>query len=188
MAFDLVHEIHEQLDWHWRTQARPRLDGLIDDEYFWEPTPGSWSVRPHDAAAPSTATMRLGSGWLMDFTHAEPAPPPVTTIAWRMAHLIVGVFGPRAESHFGAPPADYQTWKFAPTAEGALAQLDETYADWMAGVRGLTPEALGKAVGPAEGPWFDTPMIGLVLHISREGIHHMAEIALLRDLWAHREH
>jgi hypothetical protein len=26
----------------------PRLDGLTDDEYFWEPVAGSWSVRRAD--------------------------------------------------------------------------------------------------------------------------------------------
>lgn len=40
----------EQLDWHWTTQLRPRLDGLTDDEYLWEPAPGSWNVRPRGAA------------------------------------------------------------------------------------------------------------------------------------------
>jgi hypothetical protein len=30
----------EQLSWHWEAQLRPRLDGLTDDEYFWEPVPG----------------------------------------------------------------------------------------------------------------------------------------------------
>ena len=29
-------------------------------------------------------------------------------------------------------------------------------------------------------------MVGLVLHINREAIHHLAEVALLRDLFAHR--
>ena len=29
-------------------------------------------------------------------------------------------------------------------------------------------------------------MVTLVLHIHREAIHHLAEIVLLRDLWAHR--
>jgi hypothetical protein len=29
-------------------------------------------------------------------------------------------------------------------------------------------------------------MIELILHINREAIHHLAEIALLRDLYAHR--
>jgi hypothetical protein len=35
----------EQLTWHWETQLRPRLDGLTDAEYFWEPVEGCWSVR-----------------------------------------------------------------------------------------------------------------------------------------------
>ncbi len=35
----------EQLDRHWRTQLRPRLDGLTDDEYLWEPVSDCWSVR-----------------------------------------------------------------------------------------------------------------------------------------------
>jgi hypothetical protein len=30
-------------------------------------------------------------------------------------------------------------------------------------------------------------MLELVLHINREMIHHLAEIALLRDLYAHRQ-
>ena len=40
--------------------------------------------------------------------------------------------------------------------------------------------------GPAEGPYADLPLAALVLHINREAIHHGAEIALLRDLYAHR--
>ena len=45
-----------QLEWHWSNQLRPRLDGLTDDEYLWEPVPGCWSVRPRDeATAPTTA-------------------------------------------------------------------------------------------------------------------------------------
>jgi hypothetical protein len=38
--------LRDQLDFHFRRQLRPRLEGLTDDEYFWEPTPGCWSVRP----------------------------------------------------------------------------------------------------------------------------------------------
>jgi hypothetical protein len=38
--------LREQFDLHWTEQLRPRLDGLTDDEYFWEPAPGCWSVRP----------------------------------------------------------------------------------------------------------------------------------------------
>lgn len=174
----------EQLTWHWENHARPRLDGLSDEEYLWEPVAGAWSVRPAGTAA---TTQAIGSGdWEIDFALPEPRPAPVTTIAWRLGHLIVGVFGARAASHFGFRPYAYNTWDYAGTAQGALAQLDETYAAWLAGVRGLDSGALARAVGEAEGPFAEHPMAELVLHINREAIHHLAEIALLRDLWAHR--
>lgn len=173
----------EQLTWHWEHHARPRLDGLTDEEYLWEPVAGAWSVRPRGTGATAQA---IGSGdWEIDFALPEPSPAPVTTIAWRLGHIIVGIFGARAASHFGFRPCDYVTWDYAGTAEGALAQLDETYAAWLAGVRGLDSAALAKAVGEAEGPFVEHPMAELVLHINREAIHHLAEIALLRDLWAH---
>jgi hypothetical protein len=72
-------------------------------------------------------------------------------------------------------------------AAGALAQLDQAYAAWTAGVAGLGTEGLARACSPAEGPWAAAPMATLVLHINREVIHHGAEIALLRDLyrWRH---
>lgn len=47
----------------------------------------------------------------------------------------------------------------------------------------LDAEALARPVGPAEGDFAAEPMIALVLHIHREAIHHLAEIALLRDLY-----
>jgi len=34
-------QLAEQLDWRWREQRRPRLDGLTDAEYRWEPVPGA---------------------------------------------------------------------------------------------------------------------------------------------------
>jgi hypothetical protein len=184
---DVVQHLHEQLDWHWRTQARRRLDGLTDDEYLWEPASGAWSVRRAEDDAPETATTRVGSGeWLIDFGYPEPSPAPVTSIAWRLAHVVVGVLAMRSHSHFGARQADYGSWTYAGTAAEALSQLDDAYADWSAGVAALTTEQLWEPVGPAEGPWADNPMITLVLHINRETIHHLAEVALLRDLWAQR--
>lgn len=184
---DLVARLHEQLDWHWRTLARPRLEGLSDEEYLWEPAPGTWSVRRREEPAPPSVNHRVGAGeWLIDFGMPEPQPAPVTSVAWRLGHVVVGVLGQRAASHFGAPPASYESWEYAGTAQEALRQLDTVYAAWSAGVRRLTPELLARPVGPAEGPWADAPMLDLVLHINRETIHHLAEVALLRDLWAHR--
>lgn len=184
---DLTRRLHEQLDWHWHGQARPRLEGLTDEEYLWEPAPGAWTVRRSGEAPPPTANHVVGEGeWVLDYGFPEPSPAPVTTIAWRLAHVVVGVFGQRAHSHFGAPAADYATWDYPGTAQEALRQLDQTYAAWSAGVLGLTEESLLEPVGEAEGAWAAEPMLTLVLHINREAIHHLAEVALLRDLWAHR--
>lgn len=174
----------EQLTWHWEHHARPRLAGLTDAEYLWEPAEGAWSVRPREQA---TTTMAAGRGdVVIDFEHPEPRPAPVTTIAWRLGHLIVGVFGARVASHFNGPPCDYFTWEYAATADSALAQLDLAYDRWIAGVRALDTAAMSRAVGEAEGPFAASPMAELVLHIHREAIHHLAEVALLRDLWTHR--
>ena len=179
-------QLAEQLDWHWRTHLRPRLDGLTDEEYRWEPVPGMWNVRPRGT---STAPITAGTGDLtVDFAFPEPDPAPVTTIAWRMCHLIIGVFGMRVASHFGGPAVDYDSYDYPPDAATALARLDAAYAAWISGVRGLGLEGLRRPCGPVEGIWGDQPMAALVLHINREALHHGAEIALLRDLyrWAPR--
>ncbi|MFD5814075.1 hypothetical protein [Streptomyces sp. NPDC127038] len=36
--------VAEQLEWYWHKNLRPRLDGLTDQEYFWEPVRGCWSI------------------------------------------------------------------------------------------------------------------------------------------------
>ena len=181
ITIDWTAQLLEQLDWHWKGQLRPRLDGLTDDEYLWEPAQPSWSVRPRGT---STAPMQAGSGpFIIEFAFPEPDPPPVTTIAGRLGHVIVGVLGVRVASHFGGPPVDYESFAYAGTAAEALEQLDDAYARWTAGVRGLDEAGLAAPCGPAEGPYAEFPMIALVLHINREVIHHGAEIALLRDLY-----
>jgi hypothetical protein len=180
MDLDWRTQLVEQLHWHWTNQLRPRLDGLTDDEYFWEPVPGCWSVRRRGEAE---AAQAHGSGeYLMEYVLPEPVPPPVTTVAWRIGHLVVGVLGQRSATHFGGPPVDYQTFEYAGTAAEALGQLDEAYATWDKGVRGLGIDGLDRRCGPGEGPYADYPLGALVLHINRETIHHGAEISLLRDL------
>ena len=184
MDIDWNAELTEQLDWHWEHQLRPRLDGLTDEEYFWEPAAGCWSIRRRGE---STAPMVLGSGdFTADFALPPPDPAPVTTIAWRLAHIIMGCFGVRNAAHFGGPPVDYQTFAYAGTAAQALGQLDDAHAAWIKGVRGLGADGLARPSGPAEGPFAEYSMAALVLHIHREVIHHGAEICLLRDLYLRR--
>ena len=167
---ELTTQLADQLDYHWTNHLRPRLEGLTDEEYFWQPVPDCWTVHPDGA---------------IDFVYPEPQPAPFTTIAWRLAHVIVGVLAMRNHSHFGGPPADYETWQYATDAASALRQLDEQYRKWIDGVRALSDDDLHRPCGPAEGPYADYPFIALVLHINREVIHHGAEIACIRDLYVH---
>jgi hypothetical protein len=180
-SIDWTEQLPLQLSWHWDNHLRPGLEGLTDDEYLWEPVAGCWSIRPRAEARTSQAA---GGGDLVaDFEFPEPDPPPVTTIAWRMAHIRVGIFAMRNASHFGRDPIDYQTAVWAGDAATALAELDDEYAMWTKGVAGLGVDDMAKAVGPAEGPYAEHPYAELVLHINREVIHHGAEILLLRDLY-----
>ena len=56
---------------------RARVEGLSDDEFFWEPVPGCWTVR------------RGADGrWAVDYPEPpHPDPAPFTTIGWRLVHV-----------------------------------------------------------------------------------------------------
>jgi hypothetical protein len=177
-------QLAEQLDWHWDNHLRPKLAGLTDDEYFWEPATDCWNVRPR----PTGDTAAPGSGpYTIDFAWPEPTPVPLTTIAWRLAHIIVGVFGMRAANHFNAARVSYDDFPYAGTADQALDQLDATYSHWRNGVRSLSATDLARPCGSAEGQYAEYPLAALVLHINREALHHGAEILLLRDLYRNRD-
>ena len=178
---DWCHELVEQLDWHWNHHLRPRLADLSDHEYLWEPVAGGWSVRPRDEAV---SPMAAGAGDVVaDFEYPEPQPAPFTTIAWRMGHISIGVLGTRAANHFGEPGSvEYESTEWPLTAAGGLALLDRHYEAWIAGVRSLGDDGLQRQCGPAEGPYAEYSMAALVLHISREVIHHGSELCLMRDL------
>jgi hypothetical protein len=181
-AVDWHQELTDQVDTHWQRQLRPRLEGLGDEEYLWEPVPG-WSIRPRGTC---TSPSPIGRGaWQRDDAPDDPDPAPITTIAWRLAHITVDVLAMRVADHFGGPPAHYESWEYVGSASAALDQLDAQYEAWHAGVRSLGGEGLAQPCGPAEGSWADAPLAALVLHINRELIHHGAEVALLRDLYRH---
>src|SRR3979490_2341151 len=116
---DLTTQLADQLDYHWTNQLRPRLKDLTDAEYFWQPVPDCWTVHPDGA---------------IDFTFPEPQPVPFTTIAWRLAHVIVGVFSVRTKKQFCLHSADHQSWKYATDAKTALQQLDEQFRKWINGL------------------------------------------------------
>lgn len=59
--------------------------GLTDDEFFWEPFATAWSIRRRDECESPNP---FGDGeWVADFAVPEPAPVPMTTIAWLYWHM-----------------------------------------------------------------------------------------------------
>ncbi|HET6499867.1 MAG TPA: hypothetical protein VFG87_03795 [Amycolatopsis sp.] len=103
---DWTRHLVEQLRWHWEQHTRPRLADLSDAEYFREPAHPCWSVRRRAGA---TTAIIGGSGeFVVEFARPEPRPAPVTTIAWRIAHIVADVPGRRTATHFGGPAADFE--------------------------------------------------------------------------------
>ena len=179
MDIDWDAEVVDQIESHWRHRLRPRLDGLTDHEYFWQPVPDCWTLRRRGESSASTS---FGSGaFTWDYEEPPPNPEPVTTIAWRLAHLIV-VFASTNGEHFARPPATEATFCYAGTAQEALRQLDDQYEIWVSGVRSLGTAGLTEPQGfpPA---FAHAPVAKKMLYVNVEVIHHGAEICLLRDLY-----
>lgn len=185
---ELLRAVVGQLDVHWRSLLRPKLAGLTDEEYSWQPVDGCWTVRPAE-------------GGLVDYDFAWPPPaePPVTTIAWRIFHIAVGCFAERATRYFPDQvdrPWTQKIWEgpfdYPTDAAGAVAFLEQSWTSWRRGLTAAGEDALWRPLGDAEGDLAymqlgrDDPFLGLVLHVHREVIHHGAEILLLRDLWRAR--
>jgi hypothetical protein len=170
-----IQDVSEQLTWHWDAQLRPRLAGITDPEYFWEPTPGAWSVR------------QIESGdFAPDWQWPAPQPAPVTTIGWRLCHIWM-VLVQRADFHFGGRTLTLDRLRWPGTAMAALAAIDEASAAWRAGVEVLSEtEAEVCSEGPPGTLDGQFPLWAVVLHVNREVIHHGAEVALLRDLYQAR--
>lgn len=172
MTFSWNAALLDQLTFAWDHQFLPRLEGLGDEEYLWEPVPNCWSVRPGD-----------DGDWRQDLTEREPDPPPFTTIAWRLAHIATAVFGERSSNHFGDGAVTPDAMPWTGNAVDAMAIVTAEYTRWHDGVEALGDPGLFRACGPAEGPFSQGPFLMLVLHINREFLHHAAEVSLLRDLY-----
>lgn len=162
----------ESLEFVW-DRVRSRLDDLGDDEYLWEPVAGCWSVRP-------------GTPPTVDRVVPDPTPAPVTTIAWRTWHIAVECLDDYAHRAFDTKGLDLGDGEWYLTAGEAREALDRAWSSFRDGCASLGDEGLWRSLGPAFGPFADSTYAAMLLHCQDELSHHGAEVALLRDLWAHR--
>jgi len=174
---DIAGPLITAFDYVW-TRLADRIEGLTDEEYFWEPVAGCWSLRPD------------GQGrWHLDGGGGggpAPDPVPVTTIAWRLGHLGGMAVGGFANRRFADGTLATEQIDFPSHADGVPGFLDEHYRNWRAGLAGLSAGQWAAPLGPAWGPYAEANTADLALHVLDEVIHHGAEVGLLRDLYSHR--
>ncbi|MFF3754836.1 DinB family protein [Streptomyces sp. NPDC002018] len=118
----------------------------------------------------------------------EPDKTPVTTIAWRLGHLHF-CFAGQWEWTFGERRREPKLLvDFTPSAALALDRFWALIDRWRESVATVTEEQL-DTVGFSRYPYGSDPddrYISVLAGANLEFIHHMAEIALLRDLWRPR--
>lgn len=179
-TIDWTTEVLDQIETHWQERLRPRLAGLTDEEYFWEPVPECWSVRRRGE---STAPLAWGSSEFTWDYGPDTTPPPVTTIAWRLGHLVETLASTNGV-YFSGAIVDAEKFDYPGTAASALVRLDEEYARFVAGVRALGDLGLAEPQGHRSPPAFaHAPVARVVLYVSVEAFHHGAEVCLLRDIY-----
>ncbi|WP_144711910.1 DinB family protein [Curtobacterium pusillum] len=107
------------------------------------------------------------------------------TIRWRLDHLAETLDEPRNREWFGADPDPAAGPAPAVSADEAVRAVGAAAARFAALARGLGADA-ADPLGSVAGPYAADSRLSLVLHVVDELVHHAAEAALLRDLWAAR--
>ncbi|WP_208297885.1 DinB family protein [Actinophytocola oryzae] len=154
-------------------RLRERVGGLTDEEYFWEPVDGCWSVR-----ATEDGTFRA------DGSPVPPAPAPLTTIAWRLCHIIDVLAGERNATWLGVEPTGRLDRDGEPgTAAEATDRLEQAFTLFRTHVAATDPAGLTAAMGSVAGVYADDTRAAFVLHELDELVHHGAEVATMRDLY-----
>jgi len=148
---------------------RQRLEGLTDEEFFWEPVPDCWTVHTDERGR-----------WVIDYAMPDPEPPPFTTIAWRLVHLAAC----KVMYHEYAFGAAQLTWDDLPlprTAAEATAWLEEGHSRLQGALSGLADADLEEERLTNWGErWPTWRLFWTLIH---HDAHHGAEIGCLRDLY-----
>jgi hypothetical protein len=170
---DIKKEALDLADFAYERLAK-RLEGLTDEEYAWEPVPDCWTIRPN---GDGTFT---GDGGVV-FT----ATPPVTTISWRLSHIVDCLTAERCAYLLGLEPEPGASVPVLQTesATEAVAALQRGFEVWRGYVSAVDEATLWEPCGPRAGFYAEDSRASFVLHIIDELIHHGAEIGVLRDLY-----
>ena len=150
-------------------RLRGRLEGLGDDEFFWEPVPGCWTVHRDRSGA-----------WVVDYAEPDPEPAPFTTIGWRLVH-IADCKVMYHEWAFGRRTLTWPDLVAPATAADAITRLEEGQGLLRAAAQGLGDDELDQ---PRWTNWGERwPAWRILWTMIDHDAHHGAEIGCLRDLY-----
>ena len=161
---------------------------LTDAEYLWEPVAACWSVRRRVDGPGAGAKKLIGAGeWGRDAAPESPWPPPFTTIAWRLDHVSEMLLG-RASHLGGDRTFDRSAYRSRGDAAGAIEVFRQAAAEWRRALLSVDESDYDRT-GLSSYPYGSDPdetFASMVWWQNQEIVHHGAEIALLRDLYAHQ--
>jgi hypothetical protein len=146
-----------------------RLDGLTDDEFFWQPVPDCWTVFEDDEGR-----------WTYHYEEPDPIPAPVTTIGWRLVHvsLCKVIYH---EWAFGARELDFTNIENPHDVAGSLEMMASGHRSLTADLAALDDADLEHTVMTNWGePWPAWRIFTTMIDHDR---HHGGEIGVLRDLF-----
>ncbi|MFF2847126.1 DinB family protein [Streptomyces sp. NPDC058001] len=164
-----------QLDLVW-TLFEYHVEKLDDEDHFWEPAPGAWSVRRDTAGR-----------WVADWEVPEPDPVPNTSIAWLTWHI--GYWWTTTHQHCfgpGAPAREDITWPG--TAAATADWLRTLKTDWRTALLPLTDADLDSTARTAGLPWGgNLTLLDIASWVNFELTKNVAEIGVTHRLRAARE-
>jgi hypothetical protein len=164
--------IRERLQEAYET-IRERVDGLTDDEFFWEPVARCWTVRRRDDGR-----------WAVDYPEPpHPDPAPFTTIGWRLVH-VAECKVMYHEYAFGPAKLTFPEIDSAHTAAAAIAQLETGHEMLVRDLAGLDDADLERPVLTNWGEKW--PARNIFWTMVDHDLHHGGEIGALRDLYRER--
>jgi hypothetical protein len=153
------------------------FEGLTDDELHFEPAPGMWGVRLKTELRTPLEEGAVDGPYWMDTGDVPRLDAPMTTIAWRIAHLTLGTWNWNAIIAGSEVPPEPA---LLADAAGALALWRSVLDAFVDMAVAFTADDLAVEMDAWDGK---VTRSFLLSHVSLEIAYHSAEVGTLRHLY-----